>query len=112
MMPKVPKEFCVDSFAYREYEGLNSWSEPSYKAPETIKYCRIDRGAEYTSTTSGKQLLYNAVIFCYAGITEPMKDFKNESKVDFDGQEHTIVKSIPIYEAYSNEIYAYELEVV
>ena len=112
MMPKVPKEFCIDSFTYKEYLGLNSWSEPHYAEPITINHCRIDRGAEYTSTTAGKQLLYNAVIFCYAGITEPMRDFKNESKVDYDGQEHTIIKVIPIYEAYSNEIYAYELEVV
>lgn len=112
MMTKVPKEFCVDTFSYMEYESLNSWSEPVYAEAVTVNSCRIDRGAEYTSTTAGKQLLYNAVIFCYSDITEPMRDFKTESKVDYDGQEHTIVKVIPIYEAYSNKIYAYELEVV
>lgn len=112
MMPKPPKEFCVDSFEYLEYDGLNDWSNPSYKEPLIIEHCRIDRGTEYSSTSSGKQLLYNAVVFCYAGITTPLPTFKTQSKILFDGQEHTITKVIPITEAYSNKLYSYELEVV
>ena len=112
MMPKVPKEFCVDSFIYKEYQGLNSWSEPVYAEAVTVDSCRIDRGSEYTSTTSGKQLLYNALIFCYKDITRPLPEFKTESLITYDGQYHVVVKVIPVYEAYSNTIYAYELEVV
>jgi len=111
-IPKPPKEFCIDSFEYKEYLGENNWSEPEFAEPITIKHCRIDRGAEYTSTTSGKQLLYNAVIFCYAGITTPLPDFKVQSIVRFDGQEHVITKVIPIYEPYRKVLYSYELEVV
>ena len=112
MMPKPPKEFCIDSFQYKEYVGENNWSEPEYAAPVLIERCRIDRGSQYTSTTSGKQLLYNALIFCYEGITTPLPTFKNESVLIFDGREHKVTKVIPIYEAYSPTIYSYELEVV
>lgn len=112
MMPKPPKEFCVDSFEYLEYDGLNDWSNPSYKEPLIIEHCRIDRGTEYSSTSSGKQLLFNAVVFCYAGITTPLPTFETQSKILFDGQEHTVTKVIPITEAYSNKLYSYELEVV
>lgn len=112
MMPKPPKEFCVDSFEYLEYDGLNDWSEPSFKDAVTIEGCRIDRGTEYSSTSSGKQLLYNAIVFCYAGITNPLPEFTTESIIRFDGKEHVITKVIPIYEAYSPTIYSYELEVV
>ena len=112
MMPKPPKEFCVDSFEYLEYDGLNDWSEPSFKDAVTIEHCRIDRGTEYSSTSSGKQLLFSAVVFCYAGITNPLPEFMTESKILFDGQEHTITKVVPITEAYSNKLYSYELEVV
>lgn len=112
MMPKPPKEFCVDSFQYKEYVGENKWSEPEYASPVLIERCRIDRTAQYTSTTSGKTLLYNAVVFCYEGITTPLPAFKNESVLVFDGQEHVVTKVIPIYEAYSATIYSYELEVV
>lgn len=111
-MPKPPADFCVDSFDYKEYAGLNDWSEPSFAVPLLIEKCRIDRGAAYTSTTTGKQLLYNAVVFCYAGITTPLPEFKVESVLVFDGKEHVVTKVIPIHEAYSKEIYSYELEVV
>lgn len=112
MIPKPPKEFCFDSFEYKEYVGLNRYSEPEYAEPVKIECCRIDRGAEYTSTTSGKQLLYNAVVFCYEGITTPLPEFKLESVLIFDNQEHVITKVIPIHEAYEKKLYSYELEVV
>lgn len=112
MMPKPPKDFCVDDFIYKEYVGENSWSEPEYAEPVLIEHCRIDRGSQYTSTTSGKQLLYNALIFCYEGITTPLPTFKEQSVLTFDGRDHVVVKVIPVYEAYQSAIYSYELEVV
>lgn len=111
-MPKVPADFCIDSFDYKEYNGLNSWSEPQYKDSVTIEHCRIDRGAEYSTTGSGKQLLYNAVVFCYAGITDPLPGFKTQSILVFDDIEHTVTKVIPISEAYETTLYSIELEVV
>lgn len=112
VMPKPPKKFCVDWFYYKEYVGTNRYSEPEYAVPVKIEHCRIDRGAEYTTTTTGKQLLYNAIIFCYEGITTPLPEFKPESIVIFDDIEHVITKVIPIYEVYDKMIYSYELEVV
>lgn len=112
MMPKPPKEFCVDSFEYKEYLGTNDWSEPEYAKSITIEHCRIDRGAEYSQSSSGKQLLYNAVVFCYKDITDPLPEFKTESILVFDDTKHVITKVIPIYEAYEKKLYSYELEVV
>ena len=110
-MPKPPKEFCIDSFEYKEYAG-DGWDGPQYKESVTIRNCRIDRGSEYSSTTSGKVLLYNAVIFCYEGITTPLPEFKTESIIRFNDQDHKVTKVIPIYEAYEQKLYSYELEVV
>ncbi|AAU85090.1 head-tail adaptor [Bacillus phage BCASJ1c] len=112
VMPKPPIDFLVDSFMYKEYMGENSWSEPEYARPVLISNCRIDRGAEYTSTTSGRQLLYNAVVFCYEGMTTPLPQFKAQSVLHFDGRDHVITKVIPNHEAYSKTLYSYELEVV
>lgn len=111
-MPKPPPEFCIDSFVYRERLGEDRWSEPRYARPTTIRRCRIDRGDEYSTPAAGKQLLYSAIIFCYAGVTEPLPAFRAQSLAIFDGKEHTIVKVIPIYEPYRDVIYSYELEVV
>lgn len=112
VMPKVPTDFCIDEFEYKEYLGTNEWSEPIYAEPILIEQCRIDRGAEYTQTTAGKQLLYNAVVFCYEEITTPLPKFKTQSVLVFDDAEHVITKVIPIYVAYERVIYSYELEVV
>lgn len=110
-MPKPPKEFCIDSFIYNEFVE-DGWNGPVFKDPVTIEHCRIDRGAEYSSTTSGKVLLYNAVIFCYEGITTPLPKFKVESILNFDGQDHKVTKVIPVYEAYEQTVYSYEIEVI
>lgn len=109
---KPPKEFCVDSFEYKECLGTNDWSEPEYAESITIEHCRIDRGAEYSQSSSGKQLLYNAVVFCYKDITDPLPEFKTESILVFDDTKRVITKVIPIYEAYEKKLYSYELEVV
>lgn len=111
MMPKPPKDFCIDSFQYKEFIK-DGWNGAEYKEAVLIEHCRIDRGTVYSSSTSGKVLLYNAIVFCYEGITTPLPEFKVESVLVFDGQEHKVTKVIPIYEAYSKTIYSYELEVV
>lgn len=112
VMPKPPKSFCIDSFDYHEFVK-DDWSTgPVYKEPVKIEHCRIDRGAEYSQSSSGKQLLYNAVIFCYEGITTPLPEFKPESNIRFDGIDHKLTDVIPIYEAYEKIIYSYELEVI
>lgn len=111
-MPKPPKEFLVDSFIYKEYLGEGDWNEPEYAKPITIIGCRIDRGSQYSFGPSGKQLLFNGLIFCYAGLTNPLPEFKNQSLVVYDGQEHTLTNVVTVTEAYSDQIYSYELEVV
>lgn len=112
MLRKPPAKFLIDSFEYKEPLGRNDWNEPIYSDPVTITKSRIDREAVFTSGTAGRQLIYNALIFCYAGLTEPMPEFKTEGIVIFDGAEHRIEKVIPVKEAYANKIYSYELEVL
>ncbi|MGF7002406.1 hypothetical protein M2149_000782 [Lachnospiraceae bacterium PFB1-21] len=112
-VPKPPMEFLIDEFEYHEIaDETGSWGESTFKEPVAIKAARIDRTAQYTSDGTGKHLLYNAVLFCYEGLSKPMPAFKEQSKIVFDGQEHILTKVIPIYEPYTNKIYSYELEVV
>lgn len=109
---KPPKEFLTDAFIYKEYQGTNDWSEPIYGEEVKIKNCRIDIGSEFIYSTGGKQILYNGLIFCYEGLTDPMLEFTEESIVIVNGLSHTITKVIPVMEPLENKLYAYELEVV
>lgn len=109
---KPPIEFLTDTFEYKEYLGTNDWSEPQFSKGIEIKHSRIDKGSEYSNSSGGKQLLYNGLIFCYANRTAPMVDFKTQSKVIYDENEHTITRVLPIKEPLSDKLYAYEIEVI
>lgn len=109
--PKPPIKSLIDSFEYHEYDGINDWSEPTYNPGITIDNVRIDRSVSYAAN-DGKTVLYDAVIFCYLGLTNPMLSFKEQSKVHFDGQDKTIVKVIVNKEPFNDTIYSVELEVV
>ncbi|MCB8509305.1 minor capsid protein [Enterococcus faecalis] len=112
LMSKPPIDFLVDSFIYREYLGEGDYNKPIYGEYAIIENCRIDRGSQYTFSSSGKQLLYHSVIFCYKDLTTPLPEFKEQSLVIYDGKEHVITKIEKISEAYSNTVYSYELEVI
>lgn len=111
-MKKPPINFLIDSFIYEAPIGVNDWNEPIYDVPIEIERTRIDRETVYTVGTQGKEVAYNAVVFCYQGLTTPLPEFEVEGKITFDGKEHRLVKIVPVYEPYRKEIYAIELEVV
>lgn len=107
-----PKRLLVDHFDYYERDGTNSWSEPNYKEKITVQHVRADRSVEYLQTAAGASYVYHTVVFCYNGITTPLPNFKEQSKVILDGKEHIILKVIPVKQPYVNELYSVELELV
>ncbi|WP_156009327.1 putative minor capsid protein [Streptococcus ruminantium] len=111
-IPKPARDMLNESVIYRPYEGEGDWNRPVYGEPVTINKVRIDRTAVYSASTGGKVLLYNAVIFCFAGITSPILSFKERSVLIFDNKEHVIQKVSPMKDPYSNDLYSVELEVI
>lgn len=112
VIPKPPIESLVDTIVYEQIIEKDDCQRPVYAEPVTISNVRIDRSPKYTFTPGGRNILYNAVIFCYAGMTTPIQDFIAESRITFDGQEHILISPIKNYEPYSDAIYSVELEVV
>ena len=111
-LKRPPKAFLNNSFYYSEYTGTDKWTQPIFNVPVEINNCRIDAETVFSYGAGGKTLLYNGLIICYAGITTPLPDFKDQSKIVYDNKEHTITRVIPVKEPYSNSIYSYEIEVV
>lgn len=111
-LTKPPRAFLNDSFSYLEYTGTDKWSQPIFKEPVTVNNCRIDAETVFSYSSSGKTLLYNGLIICYAGITTPLLSFKEQSKVIYGNQEHTIVRVVRVDEPFNDGVYAYELEAV
>nr|WP_260697895.1 minor capsid protein [Enterococcus mundtii] len=66
-----------------------------------ISYCLIHLLIQFSFSSSVNQLLYNAVIFCYNDLTDPMPKFKEQSLIKFDGKDHVITKIDRVTEVYS-----------
>lgn len=111
-MVRMDKRVLVDRFEYLEYDGKNRYHQPTFKEPVTVANVRIDRNAVFSRDANEAKILANAVIFCYADHTEPFKDFKEQSKVVFDGKDHIIQRVIYVTNPYNDRPFAYELEVV
>lgn len=109
---KPPRSFLNDSFYYSEYIGTDKWSKPTFKDALTVKGCRIDNETVFSNSSGGKTIAYNALLLCYAGITTPLPVFKEQSKVTFDGKDRVILRVIPLKEAFNENVYGYELEVI
>lgn len=108
----MDKELLVHKFEYYEYLGTDRYHNPSYLEPVVVENVRVDYTKVYSRNREEKKLIATAVIFCYAGLTEPFEDFKEQSKVVFNGKEHTIEQVIPITQPYSADLFAYEVEVL
>lgn len=107
-----PKEMLVDSFEYEEYMGVDRNHAAKYGEKKTIEYVRIDRSAVYSRNASESVKVADGTIYCYAAHTFPMVDFKLQSRVTFDNVAYTVTDVRAFTEPYSNQLTAYELEVV
>ena len=112
-MLKVDSKMLVDSFIYEEYAGLDDvWQKESYKEPEAIEKVRIDRTTVYSRDSTQSKIVAESVIYCFASATSPFKDFKEESRVTFDGKQFIIKKVVINKEPFADKIWSYELEVL
>lgn len=110
---KPPKSVLNESIEYLAYKGMDKYSNPSYDEPVTINHVRIDRSSNFTSTSGGETLLWNAIVFCFVGVSSDLPEvFKEKSIVRFDGQDHIINKVVTTKEPYANATYSFELEVI
>lgn len=111
-MVKMDKRVLVDRFEYLEYDGKDRYHQPAFKELVTVTNVRIDRNTVFSRDANEAKVLANAVIFCYADHTTPFQEFKEQSKIIFDGKEHILQRVIYVTNPYNNKPFAYELEVL
>lgn len=108
----VDEKLLVDSFEYAEFDGNDRYGQPQFKEIESVKYVRIDRNSVFSRDTNDMKILASAVIFVYASASQPFKAFKEQSKITFDGKDHTLKKVVYVTAPYDSTAFAYELEVI
>lgn len=110
--PKPPINTLVDEFDYLPYVGMDDYGKSLFGETVTVKNVRVDRSAKYTFSGKEREVVYSAVVFCYAGLTQPFPDISLRSKVIFDGEEHVITNVIHNQEPYDKKLYSTEIEVI
>lgn len=111
-MITMDERLLVDSFSYEEFLSEDRNHKPVYAPSEMIDKARIDRSNVFSSDSNEQKIIAIAVIFCYSGLTTNFKPFKERSRVFYDGTYKIIQKVVPVTQPYSNDIFAYELEVL
>lgn len=113
-MLTVDGRMLVDSFMYYEYggDGDGIWQGEEYAEPVEISNVRIDRSTHYSRDNMQTKIVAEAIIFCYASHTKPLKGFKEQSKVSYDGKEYIINKVVMNKEPFADKVWSYELELI
>ncbi|MCL1948594.1 MAG: minor capsid protein [Turicibacter sp.] len=112
MKLKVDARALIHEIAYEAFKGKDRWGEETFGEPVRVENCRVDLAGVYQHTGSERKLVAKGIVFCYASATVPFLEFKEQSKVSFNGEAFVIVKAIPVYEPWQNTLFGYELEVV
>lgn len=111
-MLKMDRRLLVDSFVYEEFLGKGKKGESLFGKPVVISLCRIDKNIQVSSSKNDNNKTYDSIVFCYSDWTTPFIEFKERSKITYDGSIKIIQKVVPVVEPYSNKLFSYELEVI
>lgn len=109
---KPPKKTLVEEVGYRPFVGEGDYNKALYGEQLSIRHVRMDRKPKYTFDGKGEKILWNATVFCYAGLTTPLPAFKEKDMLIFDGTEHKIISASVFKEPFVDQIYSYEIGVV
>lgn len=112
MAIQVDEAWLIDSFEYYSYEGMDDYGKPFYGEPKKVEKVRIDRSVLFSRDSTETKIVADGIIFCFASATTPFFEFKEQSKVDYDGRERIIKKVVPNYEPDTKTLWSVELEVL
>lgn len=110
----LPKRWLIHTIIYEEkLKDKDSYGNPRFADPVTIKHVRFDDGTEFSRDTTDTKILANAIIFVDSThSTNLPKKFVEESKVTFNGKAYVLKKVVDCYYPTKNKIRHYELEVI
>jgi len=108
----LPKRWLIHTITYEEYIGKDDWGNPIYDDPIEIKHVRFDNSTVFSRDSTQTKVLADGIIFVDAINSNPILNFKEQSKIVFQREELTLQKVIPCYHPTKNKIRHYELEVI
>lgn len=93
----------------------DEWNRPTFEASITIQNVIVQPQTIYSGNNNDRQIIANAVIYFFAGISTPDCVFTKDSMgslITFEDSEYVIKTIVDNRDPFSNELYSYELEVL
>lgn len=115
MIPRIPKRLCNQSIALMIPTGkLDKFRKP---VTETIMidHVIVQPQTIYTGSSNDRTVTANAVVFLFAGVTDPLPKLTPDCvgwHLAFEDRDYAITTFVDNREPYSDKVYSYELEVI
>ncbi|MBM7585846.1 hypothetical protein JOC86_002388 [Bacillus pakistanensis] len=107
MIRPIPVSLLIHEVTYEEPIPDDGWSEESYKPAITLKNVRVESSSNIKRTNTGEQILYKSLLIVDVVNSSPIPEFKEKSKVTFNGDVMYVNKVNPIH-AFT--LHHYEIE--
>lgn len=116
MIPKIPRQFCNQHITLKKKKKeTDQWNQPTYEDAVEVDGVIFQPQTIYSGTNNNRQIIANAVVYFFAGISIPLCSFDKEdvgSIIIFEKKEYLVKSIIDNRDPLSNELYSYELEVL
>lgn len=109
----LPKSWLIHTISYEAYTGKkDDFQNPIYDKPVTVKHVRYDNSTVFSRDNTQTKVLAEGIIFVDAVNSNPVPEFKEQSKITFNDRCLTLKKVVPCYYPEKNAVRHYELEVI
>ena len=99
MIRPIPLSLLIHTVEYRQCRGNGRYGE-EFDAPVTIENVRLQPVASYrrkTGEREGEKPNESFVMFFDMAYSRPLVEFKEKSKVIFQGKEYSVIRVMPFY---------------
>lgn len=118
-IPRISKQFCnqsIELIQTSSSDETDDWGKP-IKTETTMQVNNVivQEQTIYSGNNNSRTITANAVVFLFAGVSDPMPTFSREAvgnKIRYDGKEWTITNIVANRDPFSGDVYSYELEVL
>lgn len=113
----VPSSMAKQTITLTKYLGESGgfYPKPEYAEPLEISQVVFQPETVYQGTNNDRQIVANAVVFLYAGVTSPLPYLTQDnlqSIITFEGHDYKLQRLVDNRNPFSNELWSYELEVL
>lgn len=119
MIPRIDKRLCnqaIELIQASKNDETDDWGKPIKTEKTTqVNNVIVQEQTIYAGNGNSRVITANAVVFLFAGVTDPMPKLSREdvgNKIKYDGKEWTITNIVVNQDPFGNGVYSYELEVL